>query len=116
MQNHVSARDDPLPKQTNQDQRASSRSSLALPDSTRKYSERESGDTSIPNQFFWNVSGRGHVNQYSSRGRDTVPERAAVDAAKELGYDSLKGLQLAVIRGIVSWQECTHFPLFQKCE
>ena len=47
---------------------------------------------------------------------DTVPERAAVDAAKELGYDSLKDLQLAVIRGIVSWQECTHFPLFQKCE
>ena len=67
-------------------------------------SERESGDTSIPNQFFWNVSGRGHVNHYSSRGRDIVPERAAVDAAKELGYDSLKDLQLAVIRGIVSWQ------------
>ena len=90
--------------------------SLALPDSTRKYSEKESGDTSIPNQFFWNVRGRGHVNRYCSRGRDTVPEGAAVDAAKELGYDSLKDLQLAVIRGIVSWQECTHFPLFQKCE
>ena len=59
--------------------------SLALPDSTRKYSERESGDTSIQNQFFWNVSGRGHVNHYSSCGRDKVPERAAVDAAKELG-------------------------------
>ena len=43
-------------------------------------------------------------------------ERATVDAAKELGYDSLKDLQLAVIRGIVSMQECTHFPLFQKCE
>ena len=66
--------------------------SLALPDPTRKYSERESGDTSIPNQFFWNVSGRGHVNHYGSRGRNTVPERAAVDAAKELGYDSLKDL------------------------
>ena len=90
--------------------------SLALPDPTRKYSEMESRDTSIPNQFFWNVSGRGHVNYYGSRGRDTVPERAAVDAAKELGYDSLKDLQLAVIQGIVSWQECTHFPLFQKCE
>ena len=39
-----------------------------------------------------------------------------VDAAKELDYDSLKDPQLAVTRGIVSWQEYTHFPLFQKCE
>ena len=55
------------------------------------------------------VGMHGHVNHYDSRGA----KRAAVDAAKELGYDSLKDLQLAGIRGIVSWQEYTYFP---KCE
>ena len=39
------------------------------------------------------VGMHGHVNHYDSRG----VERTAVDAAKELGYDSLKDLQLAGI-------------------
>ena len=41
-----------------------------------------------------------------------VPERAPVDAAKELGYDSLKDSIDKDTRNCIS----AHFPLFQKCE
>lgn len=41
----------------------------------------------------------------SSSGSAISVERAAVDAAKQLGYDSLRDLQLEVIKGVVSGQD-----------